>query len=188
MNLRKRAIKGRGLALILLLMLAVACSPTNNPQATPQVVTATPLSHTPVPTFDRYETPTPSPEPTQPLIIRDALTGNGDSLYVRNKPSTMGTITQQVNADDAVKLSYIGRSDDSRWLQATLSDGSTGWIMARAITLPQDISKLPVTATAENVDYVALVSPEAKNGIPMYDNPNNTTTPLATLPALTPVR
>ena len=187
MVLRKQPIYRRGFFVLMLLLLAAACS-QGNPTSTPEIITTTPVPHTPVPTFDRYETATPTPLPTEPLVMRDALTGNGDSLYVRDKPSTMGTITQQVNADDAEKLNFVGRSDDSRWVQAKLADGSTGWLLARGLNLSTDLDKLPVTGTAENVDFVGLVSPDAAKGVSLYASPQGSANVVATLPALTPLR
>ena len=52
----------------------------------------------------RLETATPTPLPTEPLIIRDSLTGSGDSLYVRDKPSTMADDHRTVSATDPPQL------------------------------------------------------------------------------------
>ena len=187
MVLKKQSIYRRCLVVTFLLMTVVACS-QNKPVATPTpiVLTTTAVPRTPVPTFQRVETAVPTPLPTEPLIIRDSLTGNGDSLYVRDKPSTMGTITHQVGVND--NLTFSGRTDDNRWIQITVDDGSTGWLLSRAITLPGDFAKLPVTGTSENVDFVALVSVDAKDGISLYASPHGTADVVATLPALTPLR
>ncbi|MEO8395936.1 MAG: SH3 domain-containing protein, partial [Chloroflexota bacterium] len=149
------------------------------------VLTTTAVPRTQVPTFQRLETATLTPLPTEPLIIRDSLTGNGDSLYVRDKPSTMGTIIHLIGVNDSLK--FTGRTDDNRWVQATFDDGTVGWLLTRAVTL-QNIASLPVTGTSENVDFVALVSPEAKDGISLYASPHGTAEVVSTLPALTPLR
>jgi len=98
----------------------------------------------------------------------------------------MGTITHQVSINDTLKFS--GRTDDNRWIQITLDDGSAGWLLSRAVTLPTDFAKLPVTGTSENIDFVALVSAAAKDGITMYASPQGNADQVATLPALTPIR
>ena len=187
MVLIKQRIFGRCLVVTLLLLTVVACS-QNKPSATatPVVLTTTAVPRTQVPTFQRLETATLTPLPTEPLIIRDLLTGDSDSLYVRDKPSTMGTITHEVGINDT--LNFSGRTDDNRWIQITLDDGSTGWLLSRAVTLPADFSSLPVTGTSENVDFVGLVSPDAKDGISLYASPHGNSEVVATLPALTPLR
>ena len=187
MVLKKQRNFGRCLVVSLLLLTVVACS-QNKPSATatPVVLTTTAVPRTQVPTFQRLETATLTPLPTEPLIIRDSLTGDSDSLYIRDKPSTMGTIVHEVGVSDTLKFS--GRTDDNRWIQITLDDGSVGWLLSRAVTLPADFSSLPVTGTSENVDFVALVSPSAKDGISLYASPHGTAEVVATLPALTPLR
>lgn len=184
----KRHLFTTRVSALVILMLAAACSPTAAPTPTPSpiVLTTTPVPRTPVPTFDVVETATPTPVPTQPLIIRDAMSGNGDSLYVREKPSTMAAITISVNASDP--LNFTGRTEDDRWVQVTFEDESSGWLLARALTLPLDINVLPVAGTAENVDFVALVAPDAAEGISLYASPHGTAEVVATLPALTPLR
>ena len=117
------------------LLIAAACSSTPvPPTATPIVITTTPIPRTPVPTFERLETPTPTPLPTEPLIVRDALTGAADTLYIRPKPSTMADIADTVDA--ATAFDYIGRTDDDRWLQVSYGDSQSGWLLARSVTLP----------------------------------------------------
>lgn len=187
MVLNRQLLTKRVPALIIV-MLAAACAPTAvpTPTPTPIVLTTTPVPRTPVPTFDVVETATPTPVPTQPLIIRDAMSGNEDALYVREKPSTMAAITTTVNASDP--LNFTGRTEDNRWVQVTFEDETSGWLLARALTLPLDIGVLPVAGTAENVDFVALVSPDATEGIPLYASPHGTAEVVATLPALTPLR
>lgn len=188
MRLKRQSNLRRISALSVLLLLVAACSPTvvPTPSATPIVLTTTAVPRTPVPTFDVLETPTPTPVPTQALVIRDAISGSGDMLYVRDKPSTMATIIQSVSATD--ELNFTGRSNDSRWVEVTFDDDSKGWLVARALELPFDISTLSETGTAENIDFVALVSPDAQDGIEMYASPHSTAEVVATLPALTPVR
>src|SRR4051812_40991029 len=139
MVLKKQRIFGRRLAVMFLLLTVVACSQQGpSPTATPVVLTTTAVPRTQVPTFQRLETATLTPLPTEPLIIRDSLTGDSDSLYVRDKPSTMGTIVHEVGVNDTLKFS--GRTDDNRWIQITLDDGSTGWLLSRAVTLPQNMA------------------------------------------------
>jgi uncharacterized protein YgiM (DUF1202 family) len=186
MVLIKQQIRTRVLVVVLLFA-AAACAPTaERSTPTPVVLTTTPIPRTQVPTFAPFVTAAPTALPTEPLIIRDALTGHGDSLYVREKPSTMSAIIRQVN--DTEPLKFTGRSDDGRWVQATFEDGGTGWLMARALTLPVNLNSLPVTGNAENVDFVALVSPEATDGVPLYSSPHSESETVATLPALTPLR
>ncbi len=186
MALTKQLICRRGLAAALILLAAAACAPgTATPTATPIVMTTTPVPLTPVPTFAPIQTAAPTALPTQPLIIRDALTGEGDALYVREKPSTMGAITRQVSATDA--LNFTGRTDDSRWVEVTFDDESKGWLLTRALTLPVNIAALPVTASAENVDFVALISPDAADGVALYSSPHGSAEVVVTLPALTPL-
>lgn len=187
MVLTKQMIRRRSFAVLLLLMLASACAPaTPTVTPTPIVLTTTPIPRTPVPTIGIAKTATPTPVPTEPLVIQDALSGTSDALYLRERPSTMAAIINTVSADDP--LNFTGRTSDNRWVQVALEDETDGWLLARALTLPLDIATLPVTATAENVDFVALVSPEAADGISLYASPHGTAEVLATLPALTPLR
>ncbi len=172
----------RGLALFVMLILAAACVPQATPTATPIVITTTPVPITPVPTVVRLATAAPTALPTEPLIVRDSLTGYGDQLYVRERPSTMAAITYSISQTTDFK--FVGRSDDQRWVQVTFDKGQ-GWLLARALILPVDISTLPVTATAENVDFVALVSPQAADGISLYASPHGTADVVAKLPPLT---
>ncbi len=187
MTWTRQLIRGRSMVALLLLVSAAACAPTS-PTATPTpiVLTTTPVPRTPVPTMPIIRTATPTPVPTEPLVIRDSLTGSADALYVREKPSTMAAITQTIKPTDP--LDFVGRTDDNRWIQVSFADASTGWLLSRALTLPMDITTLPVTGTAENVDFVALVSPDAADGISLYASPHGTAEVLATLPALTPLR
>jgi uncharacterized protein YgiM (DUF1202 family)/lysophospholipase L1-like esterase len=185
----RRQIFARSLAVITLLMLAVACSPsTPLPTPTAIVLTMTPIPRTPVPTIGIPRTEAPTPLPTQPLIIRDSMTGSGDTLYLRDKPSTMAAIIRSIEASAA--LQFVGRTQDSRWVQVQLGDEdeSTGWLLSRALSLPLNFETLPITGTPENVDYVALVSPDASDGISLYASPHGTAEVVATLSALTPLR
>lgn len=186
MVLTKRLFGWRGCAASLLLFLA-ACAPTT-PTATPTpiVLTTTPVPRTPVPTIGIVPTETPTPIPTEPLVIQDSLTGSSDALYVREKPSTMAAILRTVSESDA--LNFTGRTQDSRWIQVTFDDDSLGWLLVRGLTVQPDMAALPVTGTAENVDFVALVSPDAADGISLYASPHGTAEVVATLSALTPVR
>ncbi len=171
----------------LTVLLAAACSSTPVlPTATPIVITTTPIPRTPVPTFERLETATPTPLPTEPLIIRDALTGAADTLYVRPKPSTMAEIADTVAASTA--FNFVGRTDDNRWLQVNYGADQSGWLLARSVTLPFAVDTLPITGTGENVDYVALVSAQAADGISLYASPHGEAEVVAQLPALTPLR
>ncbi|MFN8560947.1 MAG: SH3 domain-containing protein [Anaerolineae bacterium] len=183
----KQPIRRRSFAVLVVLMLAAACAPaTPTVTPTPIVLTTTPIPRTPVPTIGIVETATPTPVPTEPLVIQDALSGTNTALYVREKPSTMAAILRTVSATDP--LDFVGRTSDNRWVQVTLDDTTSGWLVARALTFPLDINTLPVTGTAENVDFVALVSPEAAEGISLYASPHGTYEVVETLPALTPLR
>ncbi|MFN8447551.1 MAG: SH3 domain-containing protein [Anaerolineae bacterium] len=183
----KQPIRRRSFAVLVVLMLAAACAPaTPTVTPTPIVLTTTPIPRTPVPTIGIVETATPTPVPTEPLVIQDALSGTNTALYVREKPSTMAAILRTVSATDP--LDFVGRTNDNRWVQVTLDDTTSGWLVARALTFPLDINTLPVTGTAENVDFVALVSPEAAEGISLYASPHGTSEVVETLPALTPLR
>ncbi len=174
------------LILLPLLLLAAACAQgTPTPESPAIIITTTPVPRTPVPTVARVETATPTIAPTQPLIILDSLTGTDDSLYVRDKASSMGSIIGTVSATDT--LSFTGRTDDNRWVEISFGDGS-GWLLTRAINLPLDINSLPVTGSAENVDFVALVSPQASDGVSLYASPHSTAEVVAVLPPLTALR
>ncbi len=156
------------------------------PTETPVVITTTPIPRTPVPTFDRVETAMPTPLPTEPLIVRDAMTGEGDTLYIRPKPSAMAAISDTVAV--STSFNFVGRTADKRWVQATYGDSQTGWLLTRAVMLPSAIDNLPITGTAENVDFVALVASDAADGISLYASPHGTAEVVTRLPALTPLR
>lgn len=166
-----------------------ACAPVAPvPTQAPQIITATPPSFpvvTAVPTFAPLQTATPSPIPTQPLIVRDSLSGES-ALYVRDRPSTLAPIVQTVAFD--AEMDFTGRTEDNRWLYAIFADESEGWVLARAVETDVNIGGLPILATAQNLDYVALISPDQEDGAVLRDNPSTTAESLRVLEPLTPVQ
>jgi hypothetical protein len=165
----------------LMLMLS-ACAPTDTPPALPPTATRIPLVITAVPTMAHTATPPPTPRPTLSPVVRDATTGSGASLYVRESPASMAAIIRAIN--DLAARRYVGRSDDNEWIQAEFLDGASGWIMARAVALDHPISDLPVTGEGRTLSGVAIVQAETE----LRANPNAGADVIAPLSALTPLR
>jgi SH3-like domain-containing protein len=168
--------------LTLTALLLAACAPNPVPPTVVPTPTRPPLIVTAVPTMAHTQTPPPTLSPTPAPVIRDALTGSGASLYVREQPDPMARIVRTVN--DLASRRYIGRSHDDRWVQAEFLDGATGWLLAQAVALNMPLEALPVTANARSVPYVGVLQSDAE----LRANPNTAAEIRAALTALTPLR
>ncbi|MDZ4766761.1 MAG: SH3 domain-containing protein [Chloroflexota bacterium] len=165
-----------------LLAALAACAPESSLPTAPPTLTRAPLVITAVPTMAHTVTPPPTPMPTLSPVVRDALTGTGASLYVREAPASMAAIIRTIN--DLASRRFIGRSDDNEWIQAEFLDGASGWLMARAVALDLPITDLPVTGDGRTLSGVAIVQSETE----LRADPNNGADVVAALSALTPLR
>lgn len=67
------------------------------------------------------------------------------SQYGINARPTTSTESEVLGVlDQDSELTAIGRSEDSTWVQVPLEDGTLVWLFTQALTLPDDISSLPV--------------------------------------------
>jgi len=106
-------------------------------------------THTPTfgPTLTPSRTFTPLPTPT-PLLIVAQVSKDGDGLRLRQLPGTAGAVLGLLSA--TTPLTVTGRTDDDAWMQITVADGRTGWVLAQYIETAADLTDLPVTGQSVN--------------------------------------
>ena len=180
------------IAALLILLLAgcnLATAPQSGVVAPIPVVTLTTaapqLSLTPAPTSSPTATATSVSTPVvTPTLLVDNFTGHDSMLYVRDNPSTMGSITAEVNA--TATLQAIGRTADNQWLQVELTSGHSGWILAGSAYISVEIQTLPVTGQSDNARNVIILPPNLSENLTVYERPNGTA--LIELGRLTPLR
>jgi hypothetical protein len=79
----------------------------------------------------------------EPITFDVAAQGN---INVRSGPSTDDAEIAPLAAGD--RLIATGRNTDNTWLHVSLSDGSTGWVLAEDITADGDIETLNIISPA----------------------------------------
>ena len=84
-----------------------------------------------------------SPEGTSAPVQVAAQTLQGDSIQLRRGPSA--ALASVAALPGRSPVTVIGRSDDNSWLEVTIPDGQTGWVMAQWVALPGAVADLPVT-------------------------------------------
>jgi len=109
--------------------LAPPATATMAPTDTPEP-TATPTD-TPAPTDTPTEVPEPTDAPSETPEPR-AVVLVDSQMNVRGGPGTAYAVLGQVQAGD--ELDILARSQDSKWWQVTLPDGSEGWLAASLVT------------------------------------------------------
>jgi uncharacterized protein YgiM (DUF1202 family) len=86
-------------------------------------------------------------QPTAPPVTVTGLTArvtaDGDGLRLRKDPSIGDNIVTRLPAQTL--LTPVGRTADNYWLQVTLSDGTSGWVMAQYVDVTGDITQVAVT-------------------------------------------
>jgi LysM repeat protein len=88
-------------------------------------------------------------QPTAP--VEAAATGitalvkaDSDGLRLRKEPVVGDNVVTRLPA--LTKLTPIGRNTDNSWLQVTLSDGTSGWVMAQYVDVTGDLAQVSVTS------------------------------------------
>jgi hypothetical protein len=176
---------------VLLILLLAGCNLATAPQSgvvapipVVTLATATPQSAlTPTPTLTATATNVSTPVMTPTLLVNN-FTGHDSMLYLRDNPSTMGSVTAQVNPTAA--LQAIGRTADNQWLQVELASGHSGWILAGSVYIPVEIQTLPVTGQSDNARNVIILPPNLSENLIVYQLPNGTS--LIEIGSLTPLR
>ena len=86
-------------------------------------------------------------QPTSPSSagasdVTGRVTADGDGLRLRKDPSVGDNIITRLPA--LTLLTLVGRSPDNTWLQVTLSDGTSGWVMAQYVEISGDLNAVAV--------------------------------------------
>jgi len=67
---------------------------------------------------------------------------------MRESPGTAGTILSELAA--STPLFVFGRTEDNKWVQVTLMNGSSGWVSVGYLAVYVDLNTVDVTGVAEN--------------------------------------
>ncbi|HEY3343093.1 MAG TPA: LysM peptidoglycan-binding domain-containing protein [Anaerolineae bacterium] len=71
----------------------------------------------------------------------------GDGLRLRKSPVVGDNVVTRLPA--LTLLTPVGRTTDSSWLQVTLSDGTSGWVMAQYVDITGDLTQVSITDQAQ---------------------------------------
>ncbi len=88
---------------------------------------------TPIPTATIPATATPIPAPT---------TDSGAFYFVYPVPSTDSVPVAAITPGQ--QLGLLGRTADGTWVQVSLSEGVTGWVLAELVEAVIEVSLLPI--------------------------------------------
>jgi hypothetical protein len=95
---------------------------------------------------DTTDTQTEEPVATPSGEVVATGTVLARKLNLRSGPGIKQSIIDKLTSGQ--KISVLGRSDNSQWLQVQTADGKTGWAAARWIKLNKPVKELPVTGKA----------------------------------------
>jgi len=105
-----------------------------NPTATPEAATATPVP----------EAPTATPEPPTATPVTDPEVRTESAMNVRGGPGTNYAIVGALNAGDVARIT--GKNETGDWWQISLASGATGWVYGPLVTTSGEISGIAVAA------------------------------------------
>lgn len=88
------------------------------------------LTLTPTTTITNTPTVTQTPSPTPTAVTRLRINSAAGYLNVRNKPSSSGTVIDQVKDKEEFQYTNV----QSGWYEIILEDGTTGWVSGQYIT------------------------------------------------------
>lgn len=148
------------LCMMLLFFLLSACLPEAAAPTLEPTATRTPFP-TPLPRATdtpalSSSTPSPSntPAPTSAAAPNGSISAGVGSVDVRRIPGTAGEVIRVLRGVAPVQIT--GRTDDSQWLEVTLADGVTGWVLASSVQTDTNLAALAVTGAADNIPGVAI--------------------------------
>jgi uncharacterized protein YgiM (DUF1202 family) len=84
----------------------------------------------------------PAAEPATGVTVR--VKADGDGLRLRKEPVVGDNVVTRLPA--LTELTPVGRTADNAWLQVTLSDGTSGWVMAQYVDVTGDLAQVSVTS------------------------------------------
>jgi hypothetical protein len=145
--------------LLILILLAAACTPENNvlPTATPTPVTALPLKTAGVPQPDfQSETQTPLPLVLPVSTGKILSSGDGTTVNVRGGP---GTIYERIGMLAGGKVVQVtGRSPSGDWWRVR-ADGIEGWVFSSYVVIEGNGHNVPCVAGVDGVCATAQIPP-----------------------------
>jgi hypothetical protein len=112
---------------------------------------------------DAPAVPLPADAPTQAYAPFDA-TVSAETLNLRGGPSLLHNIISQYRKGDVVHL--LGRAPGDEWVKAVGADNRTGWMAVTHLTLPVDVTTLPLLEINESLVARGQVVDANGNGIP----------------------
>jgi LysM repeat protein len=87
-------------------------------------------------------------QPTAPSETTSGVTvivkADSDGLRLRKEPVVGDNVVTRLPA--LTQLTPVGRTADNSWLQVTLSDGTSGWVMAQYVDISGDLAQVSVTS------------------------------------------
>jgi uncharacterized protein YraI len=155
-------------------------TPVTNPTTTPEPTTApsVPLTLTIAPPVIPTSTPVP-PSTSTPAILSTIapaptlvpssppptaqVCANCGNLRLRTSPGTAGTVTEYLEANTPVTI--IGRTTDNTWVQIVLTDGKSGWVSARYLSINIDLNPVSITGEAVDTTWPTAVSMVSPSGV-----------------------
>jgi LysM repeat protein len=117
-----------------------------NPGIDPDRVYPGDIINVPVPGSIDLAQITRVPKPTAPppaAGVSAVVKADGDGLRLRRSPATTADVVTKLPASTALNL--LGRTADNNWLQVSLSDGTSGWVMAQYVNVSGNLAQVSVT-------------------------------------------
>src|SRR5207249_8594578 len=140
-------------------LLTPASSLTAGPSKTPLPArTAAPNAATETPNAPTATTGPAAPTLTPSATLTPTLPGqviqSGGGLRLRKSPGTTGAIVDSLAALE--RLTRVGRTEDSGWLQVVTDKQAQGWVKAAWVKVTGELSRLAVTGQAVDAPDEAL--------------------------------
>lgn len=111
---------------------AVAVAVTENPTATPEAATATPIP----------EAATATAEPATATPAIDPQVRTESAMNVRGGPGTNYAVVGALNAGDVARIT--GKNGTGDWWQISFAGGATGWVYGPLVTTSGDTGGIAV--------------------------------------------
>lgn len=145
---------------VIMVLLCAACLPESTVPTIEPTATRTPFPTLPprptatdiLPTLSPTEPFTP--QPTSETAPNGEIGIRASSVDVRQSPGTAGEVIRTLRGVAPVRI--VGRTDEYQWLEVTLPDGVSGWVLASAVESDLNFNTLAVTGIAENLPGVAI--------------------------------
>lgn len=112
----------------------VAANIAENPTATPEIATATPVP----------EAATATPEPPTATPVTDPEVRTASAMNVRGGPGTNYAVVGALNAGDVARIT--GKNEAGDWWQISFGGGAVGWVYGPLVTTSGETGGVAIAA------------------------------------------